>query len=132
MPTFHQANPDAPTLCLGPTTTRGIAVRKVGNVTVLDLTYPLTMDQSVEAFQGRIWELLDAGAKDLAINLAKVPYIDSTGIGALLAVHNSIQGAGGKCRFFAAQEHVRHMLRRVQLDKVFKIYDDEAAAVSSS
>jgi anti-sigma B factor antagonist len=131
MLTNHLGTTDAPTLLLVPHITQGIVVRKVGDATVLDLTDSLTWDGSSERFRRKIWELLDAGAKDLIINLGGVSYLDSTGIGALLVAHNSIRGAGGTCRFFAAHNHVRQTLNRVHLDKVFKLFDDEAAAVSS-
>lgn len=118
-------------LQLAPPTTQGIAVRRVGNATVLDLTQALTWDHSTEKFRGKILELLNAGIKDVAINLGEVAYVDSTGIGALLAAHKSIRSAGGKCRFFGAHEHVHQTLNRVHLDTVFKLFDDEATAVAS-
>lgn len=106
-------------------------VRISGKSTIIDLTDSLTWDRSAQRFKAKIAELLDAGAKDFAINLGRVSYIDSTGIGTLLAVFNQIRKAGGTCRFFAAQEHVRLTLKRVHLDSVFMIFEDEAAAVAS-
>ncbi len=131
MPNQHPRSADATATWLGPASVLGMSVRKSGKATILDLMDSLTWDRSAQRFKAKISELLAAGAKDFAINLGRVAYVDSTGIGALLAAHNLIQTAGGTCRFFAAHEHVRQTLNRVHLDKIFKLFDDEAAAVSS-
>ncbi len=131
MPTQNPRSADAMATWYGPASVIGMSVRKVGNATILDLIDSLTWDRSAERFKAKIMELLGAGATDFAINLSKVSYIDSTGIGTLLAAYNLIRKAGGTCRFFAAQEHVLLNLKRVNLDKVFTIFDDEAAAVSN-
>ncbi len=108
-----------------------IIVRKANKVTVLDLIGPLVWEQPVEAFREQIRHLLAAGTKSLAINLAQVPNLDSSGQGALFAAHKSIQEAGAKCKFFAASEQVLHILKRIRLDEVFELFEDEASAVSS-
>jgi anti-sigma B factor antagonist len=131
MPTQNPGTADAMATWYGPASVIGMGVRKIGKATILDLMDSLTWDRSAERFKSKITELLDAGATDFAINLGRVSYVDSTGIGTLLAAHNLIIRAGGTCRFFAAQEHVLLNLKRVHLDKVFTIFDDEAAAVSS-
>ncbi len=131
MPTQNPRTADALATWLGPPEAFGLGVRMAGEVTILDLVDSLTWERSAERLKRKITELLDAGARDIAINLGRVSYIDSTGIGSLLTIHNAIQSAGGTCRIFAAQEHIRHTLTRVHLDKVLKLFDDEAAALAS-
>jgi anti-sigma B factor antagonist len=109
----------------------GFAIRNVNGVTVLDVTGSLVRMRPAEAFRDQIMQLLNGGKKDFAVNLTEVPYIDSTGVGALLAAHKSIIQAGGKCKFFAAQSEISHTLKRVHLDKIFELFDDEAAALGS-
>ena len=65
------------------------------------------------------------------VNLAQVTYMDSSGVGALLAAYKSIQAAEGKCKFVGAPPEVIRILRRLNLDKVFELFEDETAAVSS-
>src|SRR5512144_940205 len=120
MPTQSSRPPDTMATWIGPPEAFGMGVRQVGNATVLDLIDCLTWDRSAERLKRKISDLLSTGVKDVAVNLDRVTYMDSTGIGALLAVHNSIRSAGGTCRFFAPQEHIRHILKRIQLDKVLK------------
>ena len=52
-------------------------------------------------------------------------------VGALLAIHKSIQAAGCKCKFACAPPQVQRTLQRVNLHKVFELFGDEGAALSS-
>jgi anti-sigma B factor antagonist len=108
-----------------------IVVRKANTVTALDLIGPLVWGQPAEDLGLRIRELLNAGNKNLAINLASVPYVDSGGVGALFAAHASIQVVGAKCKLFAAPQVIIRVLERVHLDKVFELFEDEASALAS-
>lgn len=104
--------------------------RKAGNVLVVDLQGPLTIREPVEEFMAVVDELLDAGTTNLAINLAGVTRLDSSGIGAFVRAHTSLTKAGGKCRFFAAPKLVMQMLHMVRLDSVFDIAENEASALA--
>ena len=108
-----------------------IAVRKVGNVAIFDLTGPLKMGDAEQAFRERVDELLSAGTRQLAVNLAGVPEMDSSGIGALVRVFSATKTAGGKCKLFGATKRVRQTLKMVRLDNVLELVDDEAAALAS-
>ncbi len=100
-------------------------------VTIIDLVGPLIREVPVHALPDRIGELLGRGVRDLAINLAEVPYADSFGVGSLVAAYNSVRQAKGKVRFFASPERLARTLKRLQLDTVLELFKDEASAVSS-
>jgi anti-sigma B factor antagonist len=105
--------------------------RKVGDVSVIDLTGPLVRELPVLAFRDQIRELLDRGMRNFAINLAEVPYADSYGLGGLTAVYNLVQQGGGRIKFFAARERLLRTLQRLRLDTVLELFEDEGSAVSS-
>jgi anti-sigma B factor antagonist len=105
--------------------------RKVGDVSVIDLTGPLVRELPVLAFRDQIRELLDRGMRNFAINLAEVPYADSYGLGGLTAVYNLVQEAGGRIKFFAARERLLRTLQRLRLDTVLELFEDEGSALSS-
>jgi anti-anti-sigma factor len=65
------------------------------------------------------------------VNFAQVTHMDSSGVGALLAAYKSIQVAGGKCKLVGAPPQVLRTLQRMNLDRVFELFEDESAAVSS-
>jgi anti-sigma B factor antagonist len=105
--------------------------RKVGDVSVIDLTGPLVRELPVLAFRDQIRELLDRGMRNFAINLAEVPYADSYGLGGLTAVYNLVQQAGGRIEFFAARERLLRTLQRLRLDTVLELFEDEGSALAS-
>ena len=107
-----------------------ISVRKAGSVTILDLKGPLKMGEAEQAFRDSVEELTDSGTRNLAVNLAGVPEMDSSGIGALVRAYTSIKKAGGKCRFFAPPKRVKQTLKIVRLDTVLELLDDEPAALA--
>ena len=108
-----------------------IATRTVGQATVVDATGPLKLGQAAETFRAAIEQLLEAGSKTLAINLASVPELDSTGIGELLRTHAAAKTAGGKCVFFSLCDRVRRTLEMVRMEKILALADDEASALAA-
>jgi anti-anti-sigma factor len=107
-----------------------VKARKAGNTDVVDLQGPLTIGERVEEFKVQLKELLDAGARNLAVNLAEVTRLDSSGIGAVIWAHTTLIKAGGKCRFFAAPTLVMQVLHMVRLDTVLDLAEDEASALA--
>jgi len=105
--------------------------RKAGNANVVDLHGPLTIGEPVEEFREQLNELLGAGARNLAVNLAGVTRLDSCGIGIVVWAHTTTLKAGGKCRFFAVPKLVMQTLHMVRLDSVLDLAEDEASALAS-
>jgi anti-sigma B factor antagonist len=107
-----------------------ISIRKIDNSTILDLNGPFVMADAPN-FKARVREALDSGAKQLAVNLSQVSYLDSSGIGAIVGAFTAVKGAGAQCRFFAPSAQVLKVLKMVRLDTVLDLRTDEAAALSS-
>ncbi len=108
-----------------------IGIRKAGNTVILDLNGPLKLGPDEKAFLEEVQKQLDEGTKNLAVNLAGVPVMDSSGIGALVRAYTSVKRAGGKCKFFAAGKLVTQTLRMVRLDSVLELFEDEPSALAS-
>lgn len=96
---------------------------------IFDLKGPLKMGDPVDQFREAVQEALDGGAKNLAINLAHVPEMDSSGMGVLVRVFTAVSRQGGKCRFFGAPKKTLQFLKMVRLDTVLELVEDEAAAL---
>ena len=107
-----------------------IITRKAGAATVIDLIGPLRLGDSEQAFRDQIDQLIAAGSLHLAVNLAGVSELDSSGIGALVRTFSTLKRSGGKCVFYAPTQRVRMLLKMVRLDAVLEIVDDEAAALT--
>jgi anti-sigma B factor antagonist len=108
-----------------------VQVRRANSVAVLDLQGRLIMGEAVEAVHGQVSELLSSGNKNLAINLAGLTYVDSSGIGCLVDVGAQAEKAGGACKFFAARKRVIQLLRIARIDTKLVFLADESSALAS-
>jgi anti-anti-sigma factor len=108
-----------------------ISVRKENDVAILDLSGNLVLGDPVSTFREKINEVLEAGCKAVAINLRGVPFVDSSGIGAMLGARTAVDAAGGQCCYFAAIPRVIHTLEMTRMNEVLNLQRDEAAALGS-
>ncbi|MGH9746489.1 MAG: STAS domain-containing protein [Candidatus Acidiferrales bacterium] len=107
-----------------------ISIRKAGQATILDLEGPFKLGEAEESFRKHIQQLMDAGSTHVAVNLAGVTELDSSGIGALVRSFTMLKRAGGKCTFFAPSKRVMMLLKMVRLDSILDLADDEATALT--
>jgi anti-sigma B factor antagonist len=108
-----------------------IHARTSGSVTILELQGNLTIGTSEERLRETIGQLLSENQKHLLINLAEVPTIDSSGIGALIKSFTSVKNAGGKLKLLRPSRLTRQLLSITGLLSVLETFDDEAAAIAS-
>lgn len=68
-------------------------------------------------------------ASDVAVDLSEIEFIDSAGVGVLVALFKNSRLRGGRARFCGLRPGVRSVLEIIRLDQIFEIYDDVQAAV---
>ncbi len=89
------------------------------------------IDASVAVeFKRQLLDLVAKGENRLVLNLGKVDFIDSSGLGALVSVLKSI-GPEGRIKLFAVKDGVRSIFALTRLDRVFDIHVSEKGAVES-
>ncbi len=69
----------------------------------------------VPELRAKLRELAAAGTRNMTLDLAGVQMIDSTGIGLLVAVHNSLTKAGGKVDVINASKDILSLLRAMRI-----------------
>jgi anti-sigma B factor antagonist len=111
--------------------TLSVRVRNVKTVAVLDLTGRLILGEGERMLRKTIRDLLEGGQKNLAVNLAEVSYIDSSGIGCLASAWMSANKDGAHLKLFAVPSRVRLMLKMSRIDSMIEVFDDETSALSS-
>ncbi|MFS8087331.1 MAG: STAS domain-containing protein, partial [Acidobacteriota bacterium] len=104
---------------------------QAGDVAILDLDGQVRMGDSATALRGAIRGLVAAGNKKILLNLAGVKYIDSGGIGELIANYTTIGRGGGQMKLLNLTDKVQDLLVITKLLTVFDVYEDEAEALSS-
>jgi anti-sigma B factor antagonist len=105
--------------------------RQAGDVTILDLTGEVRIGEGSIALRDSIRNLADQGKKKVLLNLAGVKYIDSSGIGELIANYTTISRQGGQLKLLKLTDRVQNLLVITKLLTVFDSYDDEAEALKS-
>ena len=75
-----------------------------------------------------ITELIDQGHYNLVINLEKVRYIDSTGLGVLIGGLKRVREHGGTVNLVCTNPQIKKIFDITGLVKIFGIYDDEQGA----
>jgi anti-sigma B factor antagonist len=108
-----------------------IDTRKTEHALIVDIAGPLYLGEGSTALAEKVKALLGEGHRNIALNFAGVPKIDSSGMGALVHAHTSVRNAGGKLRLFAITPQVQMILKMVRLETVFEIHPDEATALAS-
>jgi anti-sigma B factor antagonist len=105
--------------------------RQTGVVTVLDLSGKLTIDDGAEFLKDKIKSLIFQQRTSVVLNLADVTYIDSGGLGELVASYSSLRKAGGTLKLLNISRRNHHLLSITRLVTVFDTFDSEDDAVRS-
>ena len=108
-----------------------ISERQAGDVTILDLEGKVTIGEGSVALRGAIRRLLGEGKNKILLNLGKVGYIDSSGIGELVSSFTAVNKEGGSLRLLNLTQKIQDLLAITKLLTVFDVYDEEAEALAS-
>lgn len=105
--------------------------RQAGDVTILDLTGEVRMGEGSIVLRDAIRSLADTGKQKLLLNLAGVKYVDSSGIGELIANYTTVKRQGGQLKLLNLTDRIQNLLVITKLLTVFDVYEDEAEALKS-
>lgn len=99
------------------------------DVCILRLEGRFATGQDSEYLRVKSEELKKAGCLNIIADFSKVSYIDSTGIGFLIAIYTSVRrDTGGQFVVSGPNRRVRDVLDLTKLSSILKLYDSEAAA----
>ncbi len=102
-----------------------------GHVTILTVDGDLVIGESESLFKRTVIRLLEEGKVNLLVDLRKVNFLDSSGLGALVRAMTSSQKEGGQTKLLGAGPQIRKLLEMTRLDSVFENFTDMETAVSS-
>jgi anti-sigma B factor antagonist len=104
---------------------------EVGDVLVLHLQGPITLGQATQKLRELINDTVASGRKKILLNMAEVYYIDSSGLGELVAACTNAQRQGAKLKFMKLTPKVQDVVQLTRLFQVFEVFPDEDSAVRS-
>jgi len=105
-----------------------IVEKEINGVTVLELSGRVTLGDESGQLRAKIKEVLGQGKKRLVLDLGNVNYIDSAGLGTLVAGYTSAQNQGAGMKLANLTKRFREQLNITKLVTVFEVYGnvDEA------
>jgi anti-sigma B factor antagonist len=108
-----------------------VVEKEVNGVTVLILTGRVTLGEESNQLRTKLKDLLSHGKTRLVLDLAEVTYIDSAGLGTLVAGFTSAQNQGASLKLANLTKRFHEQLNITKLVTVFDVYDDVDKAVKS-
>lgn len=108
-----------------------IVSHEVEGVPVLDLKGRITMGEGSVQIRDAIRDLVGKGQKSILLNLGDVNYIDSSGLGELVAAYTTARNHGAELKLLNLSKKVHDLLQLTKLYTVFDVYDDETIAIAA-
>jgi anti-sigma B factor antagonist len=106
-----------------------VEVRPAADVVVVDMNGKLTAGLGDQILRDTIDELLAEGKKKVLLNLSGVSFLDSAGVGELVAGLRTAKRFGADLRLLSTSDRVQSTLYMARLLPVFQMYRDEAEAL---
>ena len=104
---------------------------EVDGVSVVALDGRIVLGEESNSLREKLKSLTDDGKKKIVLNMANIEYIDSAGVGTLVAAHIRAKTQGASVRICHLGRKFHEVLQIAKLLTVFDEYDTEVAAVSS-
>lgn len=104
-----------------------LSVRPGRGCTVLEVSGELDMATSPQVREG-LQRLVDAGDRQVVVDLAGVGFMDSSALGMLVVMFKALREVGGRLSLASAQPAVRSVLTVTSVDRVIRVYESAQAA----
>ncbi|MCI0656599.1 MAG: STAS domain-containing protein [Acidobacteria bacterium] len=108
-----------------------IKERVVGSVTVLDLNGRLVVGDGDTLLKDKIHSLVFQGRKQIILNMGGVAYVDSSGLGALVAASVTGKNNGAEVKLASLTKRLQDLMSIAKLLTIFDSYNSEEEAINS-
>jgi anti-sigma B factor antagonist len=108
-----------------------IAERRMGTVTVFELSGGLVYDQGTKLLRDVLTKAVAAGTRACLVDMHGITYLDSGGVGSLVSVYRHVMRHGGQLKIVRPSPSAARVLDITKLTTVFEIFPDEPSALDS-
>lgn len=105
--------------------------REVNGITVVAMDGRIVLGEESGALRERIKSLLNDKKTKIVLDMGNVTYIDSAGLGTLVATYHSARQQGAALKLVNLGQKFREVLQVTKLLTVFEVHDSEASALAS-
>lgn len=99
-------------------------------VTVIDCDGRIVFGEESALLRDTLKKMIVENSQ-IVLNLGRISYIDSGGLGTLVALYTTAQNAGGAVKLANLTQRVDDLLQVTKLLTVFEVYDSEEKAIAS-
>lgn len=75
----------------------------------------------VSEFRDKVYEMINSGEKNFILDCSKCQFIDSTGLGVLVALYKKCNELNGSLRLHSVNSEVMRVFNLTRLDTIFKL-----------
>ena len=101
-------------------------ISKTAHMTIVEMPEKVVF-ANAENLKFQLQALIEQGHVNLALNLSKVSFVDSSGLAVLVAAYKKAQNQQGDVALVAPTDNVRMLIELTRLHQVFAIYEDLSA-----
>ncbi len=105
--------------------------REVDGISIVQLEGRIVLGEESNALREKVKTLLTENKKKMVMNMENVTYIDSAGLGTLVASFHSAKAQGAVLKLSNLGAKFQEVLQVTKLYTVFEVFDNETAAVQS-
>jgi anti-sigma B factor antagonist len=102
-----------------------------GKIAIFDLRGSLVGDDETDQLRAAVADYLEQGNKFLVLNLQRVTYLNSSGIGAIISAHANYRRQGGEVRLAGVTKNVQNLFVVTRLVDIFEVFETVEDAVES-
>lgn len=108
-----------------------ITKRTVDGIVAIECNGRIVLGEESSTLRDQVKQTLQDGAKRIVLNLGEVNYIDSSGLGTLVALHTTALNAGATIKLANLTKRVGDLLQVTKLLTVFDVHPSEYEALES-
>lgn len=108
-----------------------IKERMRDGVAILEMSGKLMGGPDAEAFDETIKTLIHEGCRNVIVNMERVNWVNSTGLGILISGYTTLKKSGGELKLLKVSDRIENIFIVSKLFTVFQSFQDEEEAVKS-
>ncbi|MDI6767710.1 MAG: STAS domain-containing protein [Bacteroidota bacterium] len=102
-----------------------------GKIAIIELRGALIGDDLTDEFRDEVADYIEQGNKCMILNMKRVNYLNSSGIGALITAHTSYRKIGGEIKLIGLSSNIQNLMVITRLIEVFDAYETIEEAIKS-
>jgi anti-sigma B factor antagonist len=107
-----------------------IQQKQVDNVVILELAGRITIGRDCQELEWKVDELSKAGWRSIVVDMSRVTFIDSTGLGMFAMCSGKLKAAGGQLQVACPSPPVEQVFQLTRINTILSIHPTLETAVA--